>query len=114
LPASIVLALLLTVGTSAAPVVQGSLVGFSQSEEAESFILVQKKWPGTRKKKGKKGGKGKKGRKAQAGGSRKGKCARLAEKHGLPVSECRKLKGEKKCRLLARKHGLPPQQCKSL
>jgi hypothetical protein len=113
LPASLVLALFLAVGTSAAPM-QGVLPGLSQYKTAESVILVQKKWPGTGKKKGKKRKKGKKGKKGQKGSSKKGKCARLAEKHGLPASECRKLKGEKKCLLLARKHGLPKQECKSL
>ena len=117
LPASIALALFLTAGTSAAPVTKNTLTAFGQPKEADSVTLVQKKWPGTRKKKGKKDGKGKgkKGRKAQAGGSSgKGKCPRLAEKHGLPASECRALKGEKKCQQLARKHGLSPQECKSL
>jgi hypothetical protein len=116
LPACIVFALFLTAGASASPVHE-PLAGFSQYEEAESVILVQKKWPGTRKKKGgkgKKGKKGKKGQKGQQGSSKKGKCARLAEQHGLPASECRKLKGEKKCLLLAKKLGLPKQACRSL
>jgi hypothetical protein len=63
------------------------------------------------RKRGKGGGENRRG--AKSDGER-GKCGRLAEKHGIPRSECRKMTGEKKCRRLAEKHGLSARECKSL
>jgi hypothetical protein len=100
------------------PAVDGTPTQSSSSIVRPSPHRDLVKWPGTKRKKGERGRKDKEGKRRnrdrEADGSDRGKCGRLAEKHGIPKSECRKMSGEKKCRRLAEKHGLPREACKSL